>query len=289
MKPPTTSFLQSRQTTDMLHQHFGIIPAASFSYIGLNMIAPCPSLTGWIQCFWLTDHPGDEKQTVCEKLYPDGGTSLTFMIDENSARADFFHHHHVCAHHWDLSINHISVRFRPGAAKALLGLDLHDFSNTGNLATDLATITFQGQDDLRALLDTLPALPCRDRFQAIQDWLNKLSHQATRPDQKLSSLLSHASTHLLAPQHMADLKGVSRRTLERQLQNHLGHSPNQIHRYAQLRRARQALINTSAPLSTIALDCGYFDQAHFTNAFREQTLETPGQYRERKMSQISNP
>jgi len=272
--------------TDMSPERFDIIPAASFPSIDLMMIPPGPSLARWVQCMWVALKPPHAQSVIAEKLYPDGGTSLTFVIDNTGASARFFHHNQVTTYHWNMSKHHISIRFRPGGATALLGLDISDIHN---METDLLELPFPHLADLTRLLDTLPVLSVTERLSAIQHWLSELTYRAHLPERKWSALLAYASANLVPPQQAANLKGVSRRTLERQLRKQFGHSPNQLHSYAQIRHARQRLMNTSDRLSDIALDCGYFDQSHFSNAFREQTLETPSEYRQRKLSQISNP
>lgn len=48
-----------------------------------------------------------------------------------------------------------------------------------------------------------------------------------------------------------------------------------------LERARQLLAETSAPLSEVAVACGFADQSHLTRAFRVTVGETPAQFRRR--------
>jgi len=269
----------------MSYEKFDIIPAASFSDIGLKMIPPLPSLSSWIWCLWATNESKSNPERVEEKLYPDAGSSLTFEIGNTHINARYFHHSRVSTHQWNASTKYISVRFRPGGARELLGLNIDD---SQNIEIDLLDTGFPQHSSLQQLMDTLPRLSTSRQIQAVQSWLLTLSCRAQEPHYKWSTLLAHASANLIPPQQLALQSGFSRRTLERQLRKYLGFTPNQLHSFAQIRKARQHLIMTPDSLSDIALTCGYFDQAHFTNAFREQTLETPLQYRQRKMSQISN-
>ncbi|AFS37813.1 helix-turn-helix domain-containing protein [Alteromonas macleodii] len=106
--------------------------------------------------------------------------------------------------------------------------------------------------------------------------------------QKWERMLYQSMNLLVPPQHLADQFGVSRRTLERQFRTNFGFSPNKLYQFAQIRHARSLLTSNSEALSHIALACGYFDQAHFTHSFSDFALETPLQYRKRKLSQIYN-
>ncbi|MGZ4876701.1 MAG: helix-turn-helix transcriptional regulator [Candidatus Angelobacter sp.] len=46
-----------------------------------------------------------------------------------------------------------------------------------------------------------------------------------------------------------------------------------------VRAAAELLANSDLPLSTVALDLGFYDQSHFTRVFREFTGTTPGIFR----------
>src|SRR5262249_45558156 len=48
------------------------------------------------------------------------------------------------------------------------------------------------------------------------------------------------------------------------------------------------LMRSKADLTAIAMDCGFFDQSHFTHAFQLQHQVSPGQYR-RAMAEAELP
>ena len=45
--------------------------------------------------------------------------------------------------------------------------------------------------------------------------------------------------------------------------------------------ARKRLRGTADAVGRIAIDCGFYDQAHFTRAFKKHTGQTPLDYRRR--------
>jgi AraC family transcriptional regulator len=45
--------------------------------------------------------------------------------------------------------------------------------------------------------------------------------------------------------------------------------------------ASQAMLETDRPIAEIAVDCGFFDQSHFTRVFKSVTGATPSEYRKR--------
>jgi AraC family transcriptional regulator len=53
-----------------------------------------------------------------------------------------------------------------------------------------------------------------------------------------------------------------------------------------MRRAQDLLVTSAAPLSHVALECGLYDQAHFSRAFRRNVgfRVAPGRFWERAES-----
>jgi AraC family transcriptional regulator len=65
----------------------------------------------------------------------------------------------------------------------------------------------------------------------------------------------------------------------RAFRKQLGMTPSSYRRRERVRAASRLLLDTSAPLSSIANDCGFWDQSHLTNVFREATGISPHRYR----------
>ena len=93
--------------------------------------------------------------------------------------------------------------------------------------------------------------------------------------------------NLLSPPGAAELSAalaVSPSRLHRAFRRRFGCSMGQWVRARRLQRAAALLTETDLPLSRIALDLGYYDQSHFTTAFRRHYGEPPGGYRMRRGS-----
>ena len=274
-----------------------IIPAASFSQYPMTMVRPTGEVGRWVQCLWqvnrviradmppATGTDSSANHRINEKIYPDGGASLTFIVSSTHASAFYFHNTQVCNYHWQLSNDYLSVRLYPGAARVLLGLDVADIASH---EVDLCSLTFPRKDSLLRLLDALPGQPPQHQLTLLQQWLTQLQQTPCHKPGKWMNLLSVVDQPLQPLQDLASERGISRRTLERQLRVQAGVSPKQLDMCARIRFARQQLILDQEDLSQIALQCGFYDQAHFTNVFRQHTQETPANYQQRKMAQISN-
>jgi AraC-like DNA-binding protein len=83
----------------------------------------------------------------------------------------------------------------------------------------------------------------------------------------------------LSVQELADNLGTGRRKLERRFADIIGLSPKQLAKIIRLQATLKMLEqNQSGSLTELALDNGYFDQAHFIKDFKEFTGVSPGQF-----------
>ena len=262
-----------------------IIPAASFKQIDIGFVTPATSIKRVVQCIWVIDNVEGSATTLNEKFYPDAGASLTFYISQTNCEAKLFYHTQVCAMPWELACRQISIRFRPGALKCLFGLT---FDDSKNQQIDIALAMVKQRDSYQRLQAYIIGKTISQQCLAIQRWLIELAENSDGAFQKWERMLYQSMSLLVPPQRLADQFGVSRRTLERQFRTNFGFSPNKLYQFAQIRQARALLATDTVELSHVALACGYFDQAHFTHSFSTFALETPLQYRKRKLSQIYN-
>lgn len=61
--------------------------------------------------------------------------------------------------------------------------------------------------------------------------------------------------------------------------NSVGHPPHEYVIRRRIERAQGLMLATDTPLSEIAIECGFADQAHFTRQFRSVAGETPAAWR----------
>ena len=73
--------------------------------------------------------------------------------------------------------------------------------------------------------------------------------------------------------------GIHPASLVRGFRAHLRCSPGEYMRRLRLEHARHALVASRRPIAEIALEAGFYDQSHFTAAFRRQFGMTPGELR----------
>ena len=94
-------------------------------------------------------------------------------------------------------------------------------------------------------------------------------------------LRDYLDAHVTQDVSLADLAQVvqrSRYTVLRLFRDATGMTPHAYLLNRRIERARRSLASGGA-LAATALDCGFFDQSHFTRVFKRFTGLTPGQYR----------
>ncbi len=89
-------------------------------------------------------------------------------------------------------------------------------------------------------------------------------------------------------EELADYCHASMRQIQRGFQNVVGASPKLFARILRFEQAQRRLMtDAETDLTGLALDCGYFDQAHFIKEFRAFTGKTPSEY-VREMRQLQD-
>jgi AraC-like DNA-binding protein len=98
----------------------------------------------------------------------------------------------------------------------------------------------------------------------------------------LSSTLAYIHDHLDAPLRLPDLAARARLSVfqfDQRIRALFGLSAGQYLTRARIERACNRLRQTADPISAVALECGYSDQAAFTRQFHKSAGLTPKAYR----------
>lgn len=110
-----------------------------------------------------------------------------------------------------------------------------------------------------------------------------------RSSRSWKAALLHDYIHNRLPERITlreliDLSLLQERQVQKLFRDVFGLSPSRYILLQRLKRALELLGNSSADLSSIALDCGFCSHSHLTSAFKSQFGYTPSQYRTRLAS-----
>ncbi len=84
---------------------------------------------------------------------------------------------------------------------------------------------------------------------------------------------------------LAKAAGISVRQLERRFKAVFSKSPREFILEKRLEEARRRLLKTRDKITTIAMECGFFDHSHFTNAYRRHFGLPPKEQRQSLFTQ----
>lgn len=250
-------------------------------HLQFQKFSPDQRLADWVQCYWKIGSQNTQTaQLFKEKLYPDAGASLTIDFSQTTPVITFAFNRHTQAHTFSTLDTLLSVRFAPSGAYHLLGLTLHELTEVNYLLGH--DFTPRWYSSLLACVEKMQNSPLMSQLYLLEQWLlnqamgQQLVKNSTLKVIKQLIQLNNSTTVV------SKKLGLTRRTLERRLKKEAGVSPARLQQFYRLKTARSLLAESQIPVTAIALQCGYYDHAHFCHAFHRFTFETPQQYRNRK-------
>jgi AraC-like DNA-binding protein len=226
-----------------------------------------------VSCSWEA-RPGGT-----HRLTPDGCTDLLFVSDGTFV---------LCGperRSWTFRLpagsTAVGVRFRPGSAHAVFGVDV---STITDRRIDVATlIGAQHASSVAGLLERSDELT--ERRQRLLSEVGRLIADRATTDCDLGEFADLVlETLLVSPrascQELAAAANVSVRELHRRASRVFGYGTATLARILRFQRlvALEAANDDARPLSAIAADAGYSDHAHLVRDCRAITSMTPSAY-----------
>ncbi len=231
-------------------------------------LAPPLALEPYVTCLWVHSI-GEGEATYAQPVLPDGCIDVVAVEHElvlagPATRSTTLH--------LAPGTVTVGVRFRTGAAPALLGTSAAELRDRDTRPDELWG---RVGDELAARV----AEPSNAaaRLGVIVAALTKRVDTARVPD----AVVAHVASLLECPdQHVAPLAravGLSDRQLRRRVEEAVGYPPRtlaRIQRFQRFLRATRASMPRRS-LATLAAEAGYADQAHLTRESRTLTGLTP--------------
>lgn len=251
-------------------------------------VKPSAQITPFVECLWLLENtcinPAEEL------IFPDGRPELIIQYGDRPYEKDGGGWHQQRrsifagqqTRRLDLQPGRnsgmVGVRFRAAGATALLCCPMH------NITDHIISLEDWNSAATREI---------EEKVQGAQDSSARLHHLMTWLEDQLTNkqvdYLSLAAIDHIRSAHFVGLEavqhalGISERQLERRFRDHIGISAKKYMRTMRFQRALQRLDGDMlSPLTDMALDLGYYDQAHFNRDFRAFAGMSPSAYRKKQ-------
>jgi AraC-like DNA-binding protein len=220
--------------------------------------APAADLAGHLQCSWtrITAGAGTVLPDGCLDLMWIGGRLVVAGPDSVAARSEL-----------TAGVEIAAVRFRPGAAPAVLGLPA---SQLLDRRVPLSELWSGG-----ALLERQVSA-ASDRVAVLQDAVRRRLADAPAVDPVAAAVAARLARGSAGIAGLADRAGLSQRQLHRRCLAAFGYGAKTLDRV--LRLQRFVALGRAAPgtgLAGLAAEAGYADQAHLSRDCRALAASTP--------------
>lgn len=260
-------------------------PLGSLDHLGFNAFLPHTYLRNWVQCYW-TAQTSIPTTGFVENLYPDGGTGLIIDFTPNHLPTISINATQTLTQmHFSGKLDRMGIRFQPGGIYQLLDIEVPAIIGSEFNSDYL---------EIKAIIDLQHRIAAANsidqRLNALESWLLQQAHRRNAQTGLIQHLLPRLQFSNESIDELSNQITISRRQLERKFREEVGLSPIQVKQFHRIRRARQIImLHPETALTDVAQEVGFYDQAHFIRHFQKITGQTPGQYRNRKMSQKYNP
>jgi AraC-like DNA-binding protein len=264
-------------------------PESQLAYLGFQLVLPSPLLRPYVRSYWYFRRELPLAYYHEEYMHPRGGFGMVFnfgdplTLDAGAVSDSIFLDGANTVSRklgFQGHVELMGIQFQEGGAFPFLGIPLHELQNETNLLSAF------GRAELIELHERLYETKTFSmRIQLLESWLiRRLSlgkDQHALIPASLSALREGVGS--LRMSAFTEMWSVSQRQLERLYQREVGMSPKQ---YAQLLRVETARLSLKhmreATTARLAVELGFYDQAHFIREFRAVTGMTPYAYMKRK-------
>jgi len=247
-----------------------------------------PALAPFVKCVWSLESDGPIRDAPRERILPDGCVELVFHFHDpfrshfaNGESAVQPHSFAVGQMRRFLEIQpagrvgFVAVRFHARGAYLFFHRPLSE------VAAGVVDLENLWQKPAREWTERIAlARGMAARLRLIEESLLALLRANGRPDPAVDRALQliAANGGQTPVAELAAGLGVSCRHLTRQFQRAVGLSPKEFGRVSRFLHALRLLSGGNhRSLTETALECGYFDQAHFNHEFREFAGMSPGE------------
>ncbi len=248
-------------------------PGVSATKFQLQRYAPSPDLSFFVQRFWTVCWDLRGQEPYCQETIPYPCVNLVFERGDSGIFG-------VVTGKFDHIIEDVGgvfgIKFKPGAFYPFYQrpvvmltdgvIPIHEVFAVNSAELEATIMSCADASGKIALAEAMlrSKLPPEDDQVAL---INRI----------VDCIIQDRS--IARVEHLAERFGISKRTLQRLFSQYVGVSPKWvIKRYRLHEAAEQLATGAIVDWSGLALDLGYYDQAHFIKDFKTIVGKPPGEY-----------
>ena len=244
---------------------------------------PRPPLNQFVECLWTLERDTVIEEPQAEKILPDGCVELILNFAspfaQHAGNTKTVQPRNLVVGQMTGPIligptgpvQLIGIRFHPGGTVPFFRVPVDQLTDQ---VVELAAFARNLEMQLLAASSDLPNL--HDKVCGLQKALTNLL-QENQPDLRLLRIAAKLVRHsgMISVDELAYESGMSNRQLERRFLAEIGLGPKLLSRILRFQQVFRAVDANETCWPTVALDCGYYDQAHLIRDFRQFAHQTP--------------
>lgn len=245
-------------------------------------IKPTAPLRPFVECFWTLEGGGLVEASSAERILPDGCVEVIlnfgdrFLQHAGGERRRQPRNFIVGQMTGPILISPsgvvelLGIRFQPGGTRPFLGLPAHEITDQ---VVELGSLS-NGFE--RGLMQACARAMNLDQKIAAVDAQLVSQLGKSRFDAHLLALAARVIDRrgLVSVDQLASQAGVSSRQLERRFLQEVGIGPKLLARIVRFQQVFRA-VESNPAWADVAIECGYYDQAHLIRDFNQFAQQTP--------------
>ncbi|HEU4769172.1 MAG TPA: AraC family transcriptional regulator [Pyrinomonadaceae bacterium] len=246
-------------------------------------ILPKPPLNNFVECFWTLEGDGPSPDGTPERILPDGCVELILnfgaRFSQHNGSVQVLQPRHFLVGQMTGPIlisatgkvELLGIRFHPGGTSPFLRMPMNEVTDQ---VAELGSISSVLERELLNVSEHLTSL--KEKTRAVESALTAtlLRSRPDSPSMRPAARLV-ASAGLIAVDQLAADAGISSRQLERRFMREVGVGPKLLGRILRFQQVFRAVERSDAAWASIAVECGYYDQAHLIRDFNQFAQQTP--------------
>ena len=244
---------------------------------------PQPPLNRFVECFWTLEAENSSPSSPPERILPDGCTELIlnfgerFSQHEGASQSLQPKHFLVGQMTGPILISAtglvdlVGIRFHPGGTLPFFRVPLHELTDK---VTELGSLSSGLEKELLECSANIPGM--EQRIVAIKSVLTGFVLRC-KHDSWLVALAARVVKNggVVSIDQLALDAGISGRQLERRFLREVGLGPKLLSRILRFQQVFRAVERCDGAWASVAVECGYYDQAHLIRDFNQFAQQTP--------------